>query len=426
MATFYETIKPSVFHIQPSTLFVMPRRVVITGIGVCSSLGYSQEQIIDRLKRGMPFFARPSFDNQVVVSPIQDFDLKSFIGPFKDHRYLNRGSRFCLASAVKAIKDSGVEKDQLSKAGLFMGTGPNLDMGGELPNIRDGKIAETDLMALWMLRFLPNTAASAVAKYADIHGENLTITTACAASLQATGEAFRKIKAGYLDLALAGGGDSRLSNGGILAYKKANAVYVGKGRPNEASRPFDNQRKGFVPGEGGAVFVLEEMNHAKQRGASIWGEICGFGSSIDGYNMTAPEPSAEWAEKALRVALADAGMEPENIDAISSHGTGTPLNDQTEADLLDRVFGEHGPPIVAFKSWIGHAAAACGALELAMMLTCMKCDYLPEIRNLNDPCHSRINLVREPMEYSTRTAMLENFGFGGQNSVLIVRNGVTV
>jgi 3-oxoacyl-[acyl-carrier-protein] synthase II len=400
----------------------MSRRVAITAVGVCSSLGCSGEQIINSLRKGRTSFARPSFDDQVVSSPIPDFNIKAFTGPFKDRRYLSRGGQFCVASAVEAIRDSGIKKDLLSEAGLFMGTGPNLDIGGEFPEILDGKMDRKDLMALWMLRFLPNTAASAIAMYSGIHGENLTINTACAASLMAIGEAFRKIRDGYLDLAFAGGGDSRLSRGGILAYKKANAIYTGTGEPDTASRPFDSRRKGFVPGEGGAVFLLEEMTHAERRGTTIYAEICGFACSIDGYSMTAPEPTATWAEKAVRGAMDEAGINPSDIDIVSSHGTGTPLNDRAEAYLLHRVLGDNGPLVIALKSWIGHGAAACGALELAIALSCMHNNYWPEIRNLDDPCHINLNFVREKQDYFARTVLLENFGFGGQNAALVVRN----
>ncbi|SPD73018.1 3-oxoacyl-(acyl-carrier-protein) synthase [uncultured Desulfobacterium sp.] len=399
----------------------MSRKVAITGIGICSSLGFSGEQIINNLKRGGVSFSRPSFDDHVVISPVNDFNIKSYTGSFKERRYLNRGSQFCVASAVDAIRSSGINKDLLSNAGLFMGTGPNLDIGGEFFEIQEGEMDRKDLMALWMLRFLPNTAASAIAMYAGIHGENLTVNTACAASVMAIGEAFRKIRCGYLDLALAGGGDSRLSRGGILAYKKANALYTGSGEADKAMRPFDSKRKGFVPGEGGAVFLLEEMDHAKRRGAEIYAEICGFGSSIDGHNMTAPEPSAAWAEKAVRAAISEAGVNPSDIDIVSSHGTGTQLNDEAEAHLLHRLFGANGPPVIAIKSWIGHGAAACGALELGISLICMCNNYWPEIRNLTDPCHMELNFVRMGRNIDARTILLENFGFGGQNGVLIIK-----
>lgn len=392
-------------------------------MGVCSSLGFSEEQILDNLKNKKVSFARHPFDTDVVVSPIKGFNLKDIIGRFKEGRYLNRGAQFCVASAIEAIRNSGIKKEILSGAGLFMGTGPNLDIGGEFPEIVKGEIDRDDLMALWMLRFLPNTAASAIAKYAGIHGENFTISTACAASLQAIGEAFRKIKHGHLDLAFAGGGDSRLSPGGILAYKKANALFTGSGKPKNASRPFDKERRGFVPGEGGAVFLLEEMEHAKKRSAMIYAEVCGYGNSIDGHNMTAPDPTAAWGEKALTGALQEAGMSPGDIDVVSTHGTGTALNDEMEADMLGRLFKGHVPFVIAIKSWIGHIAAACGALELAIVLTCLKNNYLPEIRNLNESCHAGLNFVEEGKESSVETVLFENFGFGGQNSAVVIRKG---
>ncbi len=399
----------------------MPKRVVITSIGIFSSLGFTPEQIIDNLKNKSVFFERPAFDESLVICPIRDFEIKNSTGPFKERRYLNRGAQFCAASAMEAVKNAKISRELLAKAGLFVGTGPNLDIGGEFPEVRDGDIDRKDLMALWILRFLPNTAASAIAGLTGIHGENFTINTACSASLQAIGEAFRKIKDGYLDLAFAGGGDSRLCHGGTLAYKKARTLFIGNGNPEKASRPFDKNRKGFVPGEGGAFFLLEEQGHAQKRGAKIYAEVCGFGSSIDGYNMTAPDPDGKLAEKSVLAALQEAGMSPYEIDVVSAHGTGTLLNDAMEANLIDRIYGKHSPFVIALKSWIGHISAACGAVELAICLVCMQNNYLPEIRNLKEPCHSQINFVLKEQKYSTDALVVENFGFGGQNSALIIK-----
>ena len=399
----------------------MSRRVVITSVGIFSSLGFSQEEIIDNLRGEKVTFDRPPFDDSLVICPIKNFDIKHVIGPFKERRYLNRGAQFCVASAMKAVENAGISKELLEKAGLFIGVGPNLDIGGEFPEIRQGKIDRKDLMALWILKFLPNTAASAISKLAGIHGENLTVTTACSASLQAIGEAFRKIKDGHLDLAIAGGGDSRLSHGGLLAYKKAQALFRGALYPEKASSPFDNGRKGFVPGEGGACFLLEELEHAKRRGGTIYGEICGFGSSIDGYNMTAPEPGAVWGEKAVRHALKEAEISSGEIDLVSAHGTSTALNDAMEAGLIERLYPSYSPFVIALKSWAGHISAACGAVELAICLACMQADFLPKIRNLKEPCSRQINFIRKSGKYSIGTVMVENFGFGGQNSALIIK-----
>jgi 3-oxoacyl-[acyl-carrier-protein] synthase II len=322
---------------------------------------------------------------------------------------------------MEAIKNADAGEELPTNTGLFVGVGPNLDVGGEFPEITNGDIDRQDLSALWILKFLPNTAASAIAKLAGIHGENFTVTTACSASLQAIGEAFRKIKDGYLDTALAGGGDSRLSRGGILAYKKAHALYTGNSDPEKASRPFDCDRKGFVSGEGGAFFILEEMECAKRRGSNIYAEVCGFGSSLDGYSMTDPDPDGKCAETAVCAALSEAGIPPRQIDLVSAHGTGTLLNDSMEANLISRIYGNDGPSVFALKSWIGHASSACGALELAICLACMHDNYIPAVRNLDNPIHPTLNFVRKGKDCSYNTVMLENFGFGGQNSVLIVK-----
>ena len=399
----------------------MKRRVVITSMGIISSLGCNHGDIVKSFKERKVNFERPPFDDEIVTSPIGNFNVRDYTGPFKDGRYLTRGSQFAVASAVTAIKDSGCKNNNLAEAGLFVGAGPNLDIGGEFPEIRGGKIDREDLQAIWILRFLPNTAASAIAKLSGIHGENLTVCTACSASLQAIGEAFRRIKNGYLDRALAGGGDSRLSPGGILAYKKAGALYKGDSEPDTASRPFDSRRSGFVPGEGGAFFLLEELENAKERQAQIYGEICGYGSSMDASNMTAPESTGKWGRMAVLSALQEAGMSPSQIDLISAHGTGTLLNDEGEAILVDEIYSDCNPQVIALKSWIGHTASACGSMELALSLICMQENYVPEIRNMNEPCRRKINFVRNGGTSSFVTCVIENFGFGGQNSALIVK-----
>jgi len=280
----------------------------------------------------------------------------------------------------------------------------------------------SELSALWMLRFLPNTAASVIAQLTGIRGENLTLGNACAASLQAIGEAYRKIKHGDLDIAIAGGGDSRLSAGAILAYQKAQALFNGDTRPLSACRPFDRLRQGFIPGEGGACFVLEAADHAAARGAAVLAEVCGYGATMDGHTMTAPQPDGQWAAQAVRAAIAEAGMTPGKIDLISAHGTSTPLNDEVEADIIQRIFGRHGPLVLAMKSWIGHLAAACGAAELAICLSALQTGVWPEIRNLETPCNAALNYVRAKTMARPGTILIQNFGFGGQNAALVVRS----
>jgi 3-oxoacyl-[acyl-carrier-protein] synthase II len=399
----------------------MKKRVVITSMGFITSMGTSEIEVMNRFQTDTVGFRFDDDYHGVPVCPIPDFDLRHYTGRLKNRRYLNRGAGFCVAAAILAAKDWKKSNRLLSHAGLFSGTGPNFDISGECGEAANGELDHSSLQALWMLRFLPNTASSVISEILGIHGENATINTACSASLQAIGEAYRRIRDGYLETALAGGGDSRLSRGGILAYLKAKALFTGEGDPCTLYSPFDEKRDGFVPGEGGAFFVLEELSCAEKRNASIIGEVCGFGCSLDGWSMTAPEPQGLWGEKAVRHALKEAAVRPVDIDLVTSHGTGTFLNDQMETRLIHRIFSEKQPFVISLKSWIGHLAAACGAVETAITMLCMKNSFMPRIRNLKRPCAPDINLVLENREEPANLALIQSFGFGGQNSALVVR-----
>lgn len=403
----------------------MSRRVVITSIGAISALGNTPETIAGNLHCGRAGFEPSPHDPSVPVCPISNFELSAHTGRFKNRRYLNRGAALATAAAMQALDHARLPTDMRTATGLIVGGGPNLDIGGEFPDITEGEFGGERLSALWLLRFLPNTAASAIAQLAGLHGENLTIGTACSASLQAIGEAFRKVKDGYLDVALAGGGDSRLSAGGILAYKKAQALYAGELPPDRASRPFDERRAGFVPGEGGAFVVVEELGHARRRGADIWAELLGYGAALDAYNMTAPQPDGRWAEQAVRGALSEAALRPEDIDMVSAHGTGTPLNDAMEAALIQRIYPSAGPDVLAYKSWVGHLASACGAMETVLCLIGMRQGRFPPIRNLETPCSTGVNFLRKASTRVPEALLVENFGFGGQNSALVIKKWTT-
>jgi len=398
----------------------MPHRVVITGIGAITPLGITPQQIISALKSNQTNFKRSTVEPDCVVCPVKDFNLVNYTGKFKNRRYLNQGASLSVGAAIIALNDASLSRQELSHAGLFIGSGPNLDIENEFLNICNGTTQWSNVQALWLLKFLPNTAASIIAQLTGIHGESATLGTACAASLQAIGSAYHKIKDGYLDIAVAGGGDSRINRGALMAYKKANAIYCGTGSPDKVCRPFDQNRSGFVSGEGAAFFVLESMAHATQRNATMIAEIVGFGASMDGYQMTAPHPEGIYASQALTQALEKAKLNDHEIDVIATHGTGTQLNDIMEAKLIENLFVSGKPHVIALKSWIGHLAAACGSVELALTLICMKHNYIPEIRNLTHPCHPSVNFIRAPKREAFKTFILENFGFGGQNCAIVV------
>ena len=398
----------------------MRRRVVITSMGVVSSLGSTSDEISNALK-GTPDFVSIDGDG-LWGDPVRDFDLKRFTGRFKPARYLNRGAQFAVASAAMALEKAGLTEKQCEDTGLFCGSGPNFDVAGEFASVSEGEISQEGLSALWILKFLPNTAASAISRLAGIHGENHTCGSACAASLTALGEAYRKIKDGYLNTALAGGGDSRLNSGGLLAYGMAQALHRSEENPSASYAPFDQTRKGFIPGEGGAFFLMEELEHAKARGAEIIAEVLGFGSSLDGYNMTAPDPSGRWAEKAVRLALDEGFLFPSDVDAVFAHGTGTQLNDEMETRLFERLFGENQKPVVALKAWIGHLASACGAVEVAVAINALSKGILPGNPNLSTPISEALQVHQKASDaQGIQTLLFENFGFGGQNSALVLR-----
>lgn len=397
----------------------MSNRVVITASGVISSHGNSISEIAESFSTPPTFIPSRVFP-EIQTCPVDNFQLKSITGRNKNLRYLNRGAAFSLGAAYKAVESAQLTESERSECGVFIGAGPNLDMEGEFPMIHEDAMDWEKVPALWILKFLPNTAASLTAQLLGLHGENLTITTACSATLQAIGEAFRKIKHGYLSIALAGGGDSRLSKSALIAYKKAGALFA-PDQPEQPYIPFSNNRKGFIPGEGGAVFLLENLEHARARNARILGEICGYGASLDGHQMTAPDINGVYAQQAVQAALKEANTKPGEVDLISTHGTGTELNDQMEATMLERVFKSQRPWVTAFKSRFGHLSAACGAVELAAVLGCMEKKEIPGIPNLGSSCSSILNFVKENIPLAPKTVLLENFGFGGQNSALIVK-----
>lgn len=386
----------------------MKRRVVITDVDVISAAGNTLDGITDSFRKGR----FPAIRERAV--PVEDFDLRDYAGRNKDIKYLSRGNQFAAACALAAAGKLAAK--YRNEAGLFLGAGPNFDF------------AQADGNALWILNFLPNSAASFVSKTAGIHGESATLGSACAASLQAIGLAYEKVAGGGLDFALAGGGDSRLSAGGLKAYRDCRALFsaesAGDLDPDAHYAPFSAGRYGFIPGEGGACFLLESLESALERKAHIYAEITGVGASCDGFNMTAPHPEGAYAGTAVLKALKMAGLDPGEIDVVSSHGTGTELNDQAEYRALGDIFTA-STRIIALKSWIGHLASACGAVELALCLSILRDGIVPPIRNLSEknrmPGTKPLNLATSAVTADVRNILVENFGFGGQNYALVVR-----
>ncbi len=433
------------------------RRVVITGAGAVTPLGHTPQDMARAIREGYSPFRHAVTLPGAACAPVPDFDAAAATDRWRHRRYLSRGGQLALAAALAATRNAGYAcgdaTDTATNAvspflrpfpddtALVAASGPNMDVTADFP-AASGRIRllhdtppgleHPGLDALWMLRWLPNTAASAVAMRCGVRGEGLVLGTACAASLQAVGEAARRVRWGLAPAALAVGGDSRLSEGGLLGYARAGAIQrdldpADVTTPHHACRPFDAARRGFVPGEGGAAFVLEPLETALARGAAPLAEVLGMGATLDGHALTAPEPDARRAEAAVRAALAEAGLSPGDIHWVAAHGTGTALNDAAEIRLLERVFADagHAPAVTAVKSWTGHCASACGAVELAVLLACAAEGFLPPVRNLSTPESARLDFVRQPLPLPGNRdgsiGLLLNFGFGGQNAALVVR-----
>jgi len=299
------------------------------------------------------------------------------------------------------------------------------DENGRLQTDRLGEKGNGAVFPLWILKHLPNMVASHISLALNAQGPNSTITTACAAGTQAVGEGFRLIARGDADLVVAGGADSRTDPLLLLAYGALGALSPANRDPAEVSRPFDAERDGFVLGEGAGVLMLEEMERAKRRGAVIYAEVLGLGSSFDAYSVTKPEPSARGAARAIEWALNEARIDKHDIDYINAHGTSTRLNDLMETMAIKRVFGDDAKalPLSSIKSMVGHLIGAAGAVEAAALALTLKEGVLPPTINHThaDPDCDLDYVPNTAREVPVRTALSTSFGFGGQNAALVMR-----
>jgi 3-oxoacyl-[acyl-carrier-protein] synthase II len=423
------------------------RRVVITGLGVAAPNGVGKEAFWSACKNGKSG-VRPirSFDASghpvKVAAEVPEFDFHSYVP--NEHRknikIMSRAMRFGVAAAAQAVRDSELQLDRYNpeRVGVVLGTGivptdlaelapllnESLDENGRLRTEALGKQG-TALFPLWILKHLPNMGAAHISMLFNAQGPNNTITTACAAGTQAVGEAFRLIARDDADIVLAGGADSRIDPLLLLAYTGLGALSRGERAPEEISRPFDGQRDGFVLGEGAGILVLEELEQARQRGAVIYAEVLGLGSSFDAYGITKPDPEARGAARAIDWALREAKVDHRDVDYINAHGTSTRLNDLMETRAVKRIFGEGAKalPLSSIKSMVGHLIGAAGAVEAVALSLTLHDGVLPPTINQTkpDPECDLDYVPNQAREMPVRTAVSTSFGFGGQNAALVMR-----
>jgi 3-oxoacyl-[acyl-carrier-protein] synthase II len=424
------------------------RRVAVTGLGVVAPNGIGKEAFWSSCVEGRsgvgPIHSfDPSGHPVRIAAEVPDFDMNPYLpgSHRKSLKIMGRAARFAVAAAGLGIQDSGLELAKVNpeRVGVVMGTGViPMDLpevapvlaeacsgDGRLRVERLGRCGHQSMYPLWLLKYLPNMTAAHISLLHNAQGPNSTITTACSAGTQAVGEGFRLIARDDADVVLAGGADSRIDPLLILAYSALGALSQGLRPPAEVSRPFDGQRDGFVLGEGAGVLLLEDLDHAKKRGAMIYAEVLGMGTSFDAYAVTKPDPEAGGAARSIRWALQEARVDPADVDHINAHGTSTRLNDIMETVAVKRVFEERARklPMSSIKSMVGHLIGAAGAVEAVALALTLHEGVLPPTINQTTPDPS-CDLDYVPncaREAPVHTAVSTSFGFGGQNAAIVMR-----
>ncbi len=406
----------------------MERRVVITGLGCVSPCGNSPEELWNSLLEGKhgfelaPWFPDQEPDNLNVVARVKNFDPTSVIDK-KEVRRSDVITQYAVFCADQALKDAGTDLKDLDsfKVGCVIGSG----IGGiettneEMFNYREKGNKRVSVFTI--TKMIGNMAAGTVAIKFGFKGSNFCVTTACATGTQSIGEAFRMIKHGYLDAALAGGTEHADIGFCLASFNNMKAITRSQD-VDKASTPFDAERSGFVLGDGCGIVVLEEYEHAKARGAKIYAEIKGYGSTCDAYHETSPDPEGEGGAQAMRLAVEEAGIPFEQVNYINAHGTSTHMNDMTETKAIKAAFGEHAKNIAinSTKSMTGHLLGAAGGVEAIVTALSVKNGKVHRTLGLKNPDpECDLDYVPEGTREMKITAALSNsLGFGGHNGCI--------
>jgi len=408
----------------------MRRRVVVTGLGCISPVGNDVETTWKHILAGrsgagrITYYDASEYRTQIAAE-VKGFDGAALFGS-REARKMDRFTQLAVGASLQALQDSGLQvgDDNRDRIGVVIGTG----IGGLKTLFEQMQVfserGPSRVSPFLVPMMLPDSGASTVAIHLGLRGPNMAVVTACATGTNAVGEATEIIRRGQADVMLAGGSEAAIIPIAMAGLSVMTALSPRNDEPERASRPFDLHRDGFVMGEGAAVLVLESLEHARQRGATILAEVSGYGSSNDAYHITAPAENGAGAALCMRQAIEDAGLSLEQIDYINAHGTSTQLNDKSETAAIKTVFGElaYNIPVSSTKSMTGHLLGASGALEAVFCVKTLQDRILPPTINYEtpDPACDLDYVPNQARPADVRHVMSNSFGFGGHNATLIL------
>jgi len=407
------------------------RRVVVTGVGVVSPIGIGVDRFWKALVSGTSGVRRittfdPTDHECQIAAEVKDFDPLQWIEK-KEVRKMDLFTQYAVAAAMMAVENSQlkVTDERPDRIGVLVGTG----MGGIPMLVEQHRIllekGPDRVSPFFIPGIITNMASGRISMQVGAKGPNSCVSTACATGNHAIGDSFRIIQRGEADIMLAGGTEAVIAPLCVAGFSSCKALSTRNDEPERASRPFDKERDGFVMGEGAAVLILEALDHALDRGATIYAEVIGYAMSADAYHVTAPAPGGEGAAQSMRGALRDAGLAPEAVDYINAHGTSTPYNDANETLAIKTVFGEHAYRLAvsSIKSMIGHTLGAAGAIEAGATVLSLTHGILPPTINYEypDPDCDLDYVPNKAREVPIRVALNNSFGFGGTNATTAFR-----
>jgi 3-oxoacyl-[acyl-carrier-protein] synthase II len=408
-------------------------RIVVTGLGTVNPMGHCVGQFWDALvacksgiRRLQRFDASP-FDSKI-GGEVLDWDVVPEGIDAREWRRMDRFSQFAVASAVEAVRDSGLDfqSQDRDRCGVIYGSG----IGG-LQELEDqhSRLLEkgpSRVSAFTVPKLMANAASGNIAITYKLRGPNMAVVTACASAANSIGEAMRCIQRGECDVVISGGSEAAVTRIGLAAFCALKGLSTRNDDPEHASRPWDKDRDGFLLAEGAGAVVLEELEHARKRGARIYGELIGYGASDDGYHIAAPEPEGSGAALAMKRALADGQLAPDQVQYINAHGTSTELGDLAETRAIKQVFGDYarnGLMISSTKSAHGHLLGASGAVELIVCAKVLQHGILPATLNLDNPTpECDLDYIpKTPRQKKVDIVLSNSFGFGGHNACLLLK-----